>query len=369
MNQKQLENLYDYRPQGKRIIACSPLYPPLELFHSMDMLPIVLWGIDNTIPNVDESSRHVQNYVCSVGRHLVEFVIQHYDLIDAIFSYNACDTLRNIPEILKYSLKEKSKTIPWFHCHIPMVLSRQSTAESYLKKEIHCLIQSIEKTFHVSFDPDKFKHSVKLYQQQRMLIKQLEGLTAQGKISFKDFTSVAVSAFYSSVEEHISHLKKMIDQSNSNKARSINYERRLVLSGILPPYKELIDAIESNGMLIAANDIAMLTRSYNNVVNADLSIGDYYVHFYKNHFPCSTLLYTLDGRLNAIFQLMEQSNSKGFITIGEKFCEYEYFDYPYLNKHLKAREYNTLFLEIAICDNPEMGSFTTRLESFIENFV
>jgi hypothetical protein len=56
------------------VIGCFPLYPPLELFHSMGLAPVVLWGLRDAIPSLSLADRHLQSYVCSVARRLTEAV-------------------------------------------------------------------------------------------------------------------------------------------------------------------------------------------------------------------------------------------------------------------------------------------------------
>ena len=37
--------LADLKSQGHRVVGCFPLYPPLELVHSMGLTPVILWGL------------------------------------------------------------------------------------------------------------------------------------------------------------------------------------------------------------------------------------------------------------------------------------------------------------------------------------
>src|SRR5271157_1567711 len=110
-----VDKIQKIKDSGKKVIGCFPLYPPLELFHSMDLVPVVLWGLDEAVAGVSESDKHLQNYACSVARRLTEFVLTAgAGLLDGLFMYNACDTLRNLPEILECGLKENGASIPLF---------------------------------------------------------------------------------------------------------------------------------------------------------------------------------------------------------------------------------------------------------------
>ena len=98
--------------QTKLNLGCFPLYPPLELFHSMEITPVILWGLKNSVDRIDLSDRHLQNYACSIARHLTEYILRDDGLkLDGLFMYNACDTLRNLPEVLESGLFQSNREL------------------------------------------------------------------------------------------------------------------------------------------------------------------------------------------------------------------------------------------------------------------
>ena len=169
------------------------------------------------------------------------------------------------------------------------------------------------------------------------------------------------------VEVQIESLKSWIKNSSSPAGKKIPKDKhRVVVSGILPPPPSVCDIIEKSGFTVAGNDIASLYRSYCNHPEITGDAGKFYIDFYQNHFPCTTLLSTSDRRAEAIMNLIRERNARGFIFIGEKFCEYEYFEIPFIDKMLRNEGINTLLLEFSIDDNENIGGFGTRIESFAE---
>jgi benzoyl-CoA reductase/2-hydroxyglutaryl-CoA dehydratase subunit BcrC/BadD/HgdB len=69
---KQLATL---KNNGRPVIACFPLYPPLALFHSMGLTPVVIWGLRGHVAGTEASDRHLPSYTCSVARHMTEFIL------------------------------------------------------------------------------------------------------------------------------------------------------------------------------------------------------------------------------------------------------------------------------------------------------
>jgi benzoyl-CoA reductase/2-hydroxyglutaryl-CoA dehydratase subunit BcrC/BadD/HgdB len=107
-------------------------------------------------------------------------------------------------------------------------------------------------------------------------------------------------------------------------------------------------------------------RSYSRAPDVWSDVGDYYVRFYRDHFPCTTLLYTADSRAAAVAGLLSERNADAFIFAGEKFCEYEYFELPFLEGMFKESGTPVLSLEISIEDDSTAETFRTRIEAFAE---
>ena len=51
------KHLRQLRDEGRKIVGCFPLYPPVELFYAMDLVPVVLWGLTNAHKDTAGSDR------------------------------------------------------------------------------------------------------------------------------------------------------------------------------------------------------------------------------------------------------------------------------------------------------------------------
>jgi len=79
-------------------------------------------------------------------------------------------------------------------------------------------------------------------------------------------------------------------------------------------------------------------RSFANHPEITGDVGKFISTSNQNHFPCTTLLSTSDRRAEAIMNLLREETPRGFIFIGEKFCEYEYFEIPFIDKMLRKED-------------------------------
>jgi len=346
-------------------IGCFPLYPPLELFHSMGIMPVVLWGLRGTVKTLEKSDRHLQTYTCSVARHLMQYILSDKGKsFDGFFMYNACDTLRNLPEILSEGLKSASRQLPVLKMHIPMVSAGQTGNENYLKNEIASLVGNLEAFSDHSFSSEKFVQSIEKYNIMRRLAGELKSLSETGKIRFSEYSNIMKACNFLCVEEQIVKLESAIRNAGNNEEKSCG--KRIIISGILPPPASVSRAIENAGMMVVGNDIAMLSRSYSDIHLPKEDPGTYYLDFYTHHYPCPTLLYSASKRFNMLLDMVKEKNADGVIFIGEKFCEYEYFEFPYLEKYLKNEGIETLVVEITVEDDEHTDAHRNRIEAFSE---
>ncbi|MBA4369010.1 MAG: hypothetical protein C0403_15380 [Desulfobacterium sp.] len=358
-------NLLKLRETRKKILGCLPLYPPMEIFHAMDLIPVTLWGLRDMIRTLDESDRHIQNYSCSVARRAAEFILSESGMmLDGIFAYNACDTLRNLPEILSNGLQDAGRPLPMFQIHVPMVPSGQTDAKDYLCNEILSLIRLLEKTFHIPFSSDRFQDSVEKYNEVRNLYRRMEKQVASGKMTFQDFMIAFHSSGFLPVEDQIRFLSGELDRCCNKESKPGNHP--IMISGILPPPLPVIQAIEKAGLRIVCNDIASLGRYYGYSPGLNASVEQYFVDFYENHIPCPTLLYSADNRMEYMISVLQKTSAEGVIFVGEKFCEYEYFEFPYLEKRLKDKGVPSVLIEIAVDDEDNIASLKNRIDAFAE---
>jgi benzoyl-CoA reductase/2-hydroxyglutaryl-CoA dehydratase subunit BcrC/BadD/HgdB len=368
-NSDILEKLYSNKRNGKPVIGCFPLYPPLELFHAMGLIPVVLWGLRGFVRETPHSDKHLQPYVCSVARHLTEFLLSEgRALLDGIWMYNACDTLRNLPEIFIQEFASSGRKIPVIEMHIPMAPRHQTNSNAYFEDQIRSLIGSIKECFKTSFSMDAFQSSLTLYNRMRKLALEAEQRVADGHLSFLDFVRVMQEGWLSPVEDHIAALESMLDLCNGRPLGSAKNSSApgVIVSGILPPPESIILAIEGAGLRMVGNDIASMRRSYADIHEGPADPVGYYHEFYMNHYPCPTLLYAGDRRLKEWMAFISQSGARGVVFVGEKFCEYEYFEFPYLEKQFKQRGIASLLIEVSIEDESHASAHHSRIEAFAE---
>ena len=363
LNQKIWQSM---KNSQKPVMLCFPLYPPLELLHSLGFNPIILWGLEPLVKSLHNSDKHLQNYTCSVGRHLMEVMTsQSMNFAQGVFMYNACDTLRNLPEIILQD--NHAKQLAFHHIHVPMADLTKHHQKQYLINELHNLTKKLQKQTKISFNETQFQKSMQLYADIRKFQNDLALFVSQNKISFLTYTQLNQKIQFESPEKQIIELQKLHSQIVEEPSSEPNVPR-IIISGILPPPLPILKMIEDAGLNIIANDIALFNRSFGYQPNTNQNMTDYYMDFYENHIPCPTLLYTADQRISYLENQIKQHNASGIIFLGEKYCEYETFEFPHIQQHLKKSGVRVLQLEKGIDTELHGEAMRTRIEAFAELF-
>jgi benzoyl-CoA reductase/2-hydroxyglutaryl-CoA dehydratase subunit BcrC/BadD/HgdB len=238
----------------------------------------------------------------------------------------------------------------------------QTDSDGYLDGEIQGLIDHLEGAFKVRFTEEAFADSVALYRQTRDLCIRLEQAVAAGSVGFDRFARTVQAGALLPVEEHIQALTDCLDAQSDSPPDG----GRLFLSGIRAPHASVSELFHRAGLRIVGNDIATLWRSYGTTPEEFDSVQDYYRRFYSGHAPCTTLLYTADKRTTTLLGRLQDTGARGFVFLGEKFCEYEYFEIPGLARLLQEKGYGMLQLEFALEDERASENLKTRIEAFAE---
>ena len=71
-----------YLAEGRKVVLTAPIYTPEEIIHSMDMVPMGVWGADTQI---NEAKKYFPAFICTIMQSIVELGIKGaYDGASAI---------------------------------------------------------------------------------------------------------------------------------------------------------------------------------------------------------------------------------------------------------------------------------------------
>jgi benzoyl-CoA reductase/2-hydroxyglutaryl-CoA dehydratase subunit BcrC/BadD/HgdB len=333
----------------------------------MGISPVVLWGLGGGSNKLVLADERVQNFVCAVGRRLSQLVLWDAGKsLDALFAYNACDTLRNLPEVLEAGVAEQGGSISRFFLHVPAISMQRPETKSYFTRNIKQCISELEALVTIPYSTESFLQSASIYNEWRAIGRELDIASGKGNLPFEQLVRFALEAAFLPVEESLAAGKALLGDADGNLAPKNAVP--VILSGIMPPPPAFLKVMEEAGLFVCGNDLAPLWRTWARSPKL-ADAAEFYADFYSNHFPCSTLLPTADRRPAALLELARQRGAKAIVFIGEKFCEYEYFEFPYLEKFFKNQGIAALLLEFGLDDLSNVAQHATRIEAFAETLA
>lgn len=353
---------------GRKVIgflACMPPFAPEELVHAAGMLPVGLWGAEIPVRRADAK---LQSFACSVARTSLEMGLNEaLSVCDGFLFPSTCDAFQNLSEVWKTTTKK-----PCFKVTFPKQTVRKA-ARSYLAREFELLKTALEGFAGVSIDDSRLGESVRLYNENRRLMRALDQIRARnpGFLSARQMTEIVQASSFLPREEH-SFLLRALVESSSHQSLEGSADRprgqepvRVFLTGIMARPVAVPDALEKFGVWVVGDDLGLGSLYYSLEIPERGSPQGDLVEGYLRYPACSTLYPSSPGRAAELIKRVRETGAEGVLILATKFCEPEFFDHPQLKEDLEAAGVPSVLLETEL-GTTTLGSVRTRVEAFVE---
>jgi len=347
------------------VVSCMPPFAPEELLRAAGLLPVGIWGADVPVSLADAK---MQSFACSVARTSLELALKGaFSVCDGFVFPFTCDAFQNLSEVWKAGIDR-----PCFQLVFPKKVDR-GHARAYLQAELLRLRGELEGFAGRPIPEASLRESIRLYNEHRRKMRQLEALRArgQGALSARQMMEVVLSSTFMSREEHLLLLEALLQgQAGSDLSGKQGIVRKdgqvpVLLSGVMPRPAAVVSLLEELGYLVLGDDLGLGSLYYSLEIPdsgdavCDLADG------YLGYPPCSTLHDPAGSRSDTLIQRARAVGAEGVLIFAVKFCEPEFFDYPYLKEDLEKAGIPVLLLETEL-GLGEPGPARTRLEAFLE---
>ena len=330
-----LENFHDiacspkkqlnaYLEQGKKVVACVPVYTPEELIHSMGLVPMGAWGADIELK---ESKRYFPAFICSIMQSILELGIRgEYKGISAIVIPSLCDSLKCLGQNWKYAVKD----IPF----IPMTYPQNRKPESgkeFTKASYERVIRDLEAATGEKFSEASLVKSNEIYNEHNAAMRKLaEVLEQHPSITAVQRRDIFKSAHFMRKEEHTALVSQLIEALSQVEEKESKI--KVITTGILADSDGLLKIFDEHGLQIAADDVAHESRQYRTDVNLELESLEGLADKFSRMDHCSVLYDPEKKRAGYIVDLAKKYKAKGVVVLLTKFCDPEEFDYVMVKK-------------------------------------
>ena len=327
-----------YLSEGKKVVLTAPIYTPEEIIHSMGFVPMAAWGAD---VELKQAKTYFPAFICSIMQSIVELGMNGvYDGVSAIVIPSLCDSLKVLGENWKYAVP----SIPF----IPMTYPQNrkpAYAKDFVKAGYERVIKDLEKATGETFDDEKLKVSIAVYNEHNKVMRKLtKVLAGHPEISAMERSNIYKSAGFMAKEDHTALVNALIDalEKEESKAEKI----KIMTSGILADSPSLLSMIEENGFQIVVDDVAAESRQYRTDAPEAETGMDSLAQKFCDMDNCSVLYDVEKKRVNMIVEQAKEYGAKGVLVILTKFCDPEEFDYPLIKRACEAADLPVLLVEV-----------------------
>jgi len=343
---------------GKKAIGYLCSYTPIELIHAAEMLPIRIWTTEGHSPKVNA---HLQTYCCHVVKSTLSCLLDDKlsFLHGTLFSHS-CDSQQCLADIWEINAK-----FP-FHdtFNMPTHLDNASSF-AYTVAELNRIKERLEAISGVTITPDNLKHSCRLFNESRQMMRQL----AQTRLEFPGIFNLYDIIFTSTimpVEEHIALMKSFVEAMTVTAAPLPNRQRLFLVGATFddPAFLRLLE--EANGTIVD-DDLCIGRRTIDRSIELEAEIDPLaaLANSFLQRPLCPSKHRPGFDRGDYLIQRIKQSGASAVIFYLYKFCEPHFFDHPSIKKRLDAENIPSLLLEI---EKPgyNIGQIKSRLQAFME---
>ena len=333
------KQLKAYLENGKKVIACAPVYTPEEIIHSMGFIPMGVWGAD---VEIKEAKQYFPAFICSIMQSVLELGITGaYKGVSAIVIPSLCDSLKTLGQNWKCAVKD----IPFIPMTYPQNRANENGRE-FVKAGYERVIKDLEKATGAVFSEEALEKSIEIYNAHNAAMREISDLLIQNpQITASQRSDIFKSAYFMPKEEHTALIDELIDILKGTDQVE-NKKIKIITSGILADNKNLLKIFDDNNMQIVGDDIAHESRQYRIDTETFASPLDALSEKFSKMDNCS-LLYDVDKkRPDYIVDMAKRTDAQGVVVFMTKFCDPEEFDYVFVKRALDSAEIPSVMVEV-----------------------
>jgi benzoyl-CoA reductase subunit C len=348
----------DFKKKGGQVIGYFCTNVPEEIIHAAGLLPVRIMGSSDS---TDYADNHLQNNVCPHGRSCFDLALKNeYYYLDGIVFPHACDLITTMYDYYKMHIN-----LPYyFFLEVPHVIT--PGAISFFRENINLLRTSLENFTGKTVSDQKIRESIKLYNENRKLLRKLYSLNKNitGNIPGKTVHKTVLTSMLIKKEKHNLLLEKFLNNPGKEIVVQTPNLTRIMLSGTVLDQIELYEIVENAGGNVVIDDLCTGARYFwIDVQESDDPMTALAERYLKN-IPCPRMT-PRNGRFEHLLNLARDYRVQGVISPLLNYCDDQLFDYPSIKNTLSELGIPILALEIDYSSS-SFGQRQEKVETFIQ---
>lgn len=307
--------------EGKKVVGVMPYFCPEELVYAAGMLPMGLWGSRR---QAAESKRYFPAFICSILHTVLEMGLRgELDSLSAIMIPISCDSLKGMGANWQYGVK----TVPVINVAYAQNRKIEAGVE-FTVTQLRKIKGQLEEISGRGISDGDIAEAVRVYNENRVELLSFTELAARYPelVSPAQRSAVIKSGYFMDRAEHTAMLRELCAALNA--APEAPWKGlRVVTTGIMADFPELLDIFADNGIAVAADQVAheSVDARYLTPVTTDPLEG--MARRYGDIEGCSVLYDPGKQRGRQLVELARSSGADGIIWVMTKFCDPEEYDF------------------------------------------
>jgi benzoyl-CoA reductase subunit C len=331
------------------------------------MLPVGILGGGNQLEIAHADSRF-QSFICSIVKSTLELGLTgKLDAVDGMVFHSICDPARNLGSVFQRNFPRLMVE----YIHFPQNMVSPHTVD-YLLAEYRRLMSSYEKIAENPITDDNLRNSIRLYNEQRKLIRDLYSFRLQAPHNLSTIETYILTRIGTllPVNEHIALLKDAMAQLKQRDEKPKD-RIRVILEGSFceQPPLELIEGLESAGCYLLDDDFLQGWRWMVGDIPADGEPVRNLAAAYLNQSVYSGVKHDVrEPKSKHLINRARETGASAVAILAPKFCEPALFDYALYRQALEREGIPHLYLEF----EEKMWIFDkarTEVETFVESML
>jgi benzoyl-CoA reductase subunit C len=360
-----------WKDAGKKVIGYPCTFVPDEIIHAAGVLPFRLRGVGTTSLSIGDT--YFGPVICSFPKCILQLAGQgEYNFLDGAVIVNGCDSMRRLDECWRKAGEDYPGTLPGFFHYMGVPHKITDYSLDWFKDELQAFISKIEEQFHVKITKSALKKSIKLYNEGRKILIELDEMRASSdvQVTGEEATAIMLAGFAMPREEYTKLLKETIDKLKSESpAKSVNHGKRIMVVGSTSDDLDFIRLIEESGCKVVADTMCFGSRSYSDLADEKGDPVSSLARRYLSHKFCPRMFGYYKDRLSYILHLAKKAEVDGVILQNIRFCDLHGSENGIFERDLEAQGIPCMRMEREYGPLVETGRIKMRIDAFLERIA
>jgi benzoyl-CoA reductase subunit C len=310
-------------------------------------------------------------FTCSFVRATLDMALRGvYDFLDGFAICNSCDHSRRMFELFDLKVFNRdnfNKKVERFYLALPHIITDEGF--EWFKKEIEELKEELEQKFKIpEIIPAKLKNSIKIHNENRMLLREIHKLRVQSNPKISGSEALQINMSNSSVPKEIANenLKRIINLLNKRETIDVSNKKRIILVGSVVDNIDFTNLIENSGAFIASDFLCFGTRNFTDDIELKSSEDPLESISRRLYYrlSCPRMMDDHERRLDFLKEEIKRAKIEGVLLQRINNCDLHGCD-----NMLYSHELKDLDIPVLNIDREFYQQDTTRLQTRIEAFL